>query len=98
MTRSRPCCSASRRRALVRSSMTESAGGVVDPHRRGGHVVHDRRDLRPVGLVHEPGLQRARVDPGLGGEEAQRELLVAHLEAEDRDLLRLADGGVLRRC
>ena len=69
---------------------------VVDPHRRGMHVVHDLGDLRPVRLVNEPGLQRPRVDAALRGEEAQRQLLLAHLEREDADLLRLPHGGVLR--
>ena len=43
----------------------------------------------------KPGAQALRVDVGDAREEAQDELLLAHLEAEDADALALADGGVL---
>ena len=94
MTRSSPA-SAWSRRALVRSSIVVMFGRVVDVHRRLRQGVHRRRDPGEVELLEEAGAQALRVDVGDAREQAQDELLLAHLEAEDADALALADGGVL---
>ena len=68
---------------------------VVDVHRRLGQGVHRRRDPGEVELLEEARSEPLRVDVGDARQEAQDELLLAHLEAEDADALALADGGVL---
>ena len=68
---------------------------VVDVHRRFGQRVHGRRDPGEVHLLEEAGAQALRVDVGDAREQAQDELLLAHLEAEHADALALLDGGVL---
>ncbi len=68
---------------------------VVDVHRRLGQRVHRRRDAGEVELVQETGAELLRVDVGDAREQAQDQLLLAHLQAEDTDALALAHGGVL---
>ena len=94
MTRSRPA-SAWRRRAFVRSSIARDVRRVVDVHRRLGEGVHRRRDPGEVELLEEAGPEALRVDVGDAREQAQDELLLAHLEAEHADAPALLDRGVL---
>ena len=54
---------------------------------RFGEGVHGRRDPGEVELLEEAGAQALRVDVGDAREQAQDELLLAHLEAEDADAL-----------
>ena len=68
---------------------------VVDVERRLGQVVHRRRDPGEVQLLEEARAEALRVDVGDAGQQAQHELLLAHLEAEHADRLLLADRGVL---
>ena len=53
------------------------------------------RDPGEVELLEEARAQALRVDVGDAREQAQDELLLAHLEAEDADALALLDRGVL---
>ena len=53
------------------------------------------RDPGEVELLEEAGAEPLRVDVGDARQQAQDELLLAHLEAEDADALALLDGGVL---
>ena len=94
MSRSSPR-SAWRRRALVRSSMVLIDGRVVDEHGSVREGLHGRRDAGEVQLFQEAGAEALRVDGGDAGEEAQDELVLAHLQAEDAHRLALAHGGVL---
>ena len=54
------------------------------------------RDPREVELLEEAGPQSLRVDVRDARQQAEDELLLAHLEAEDADALALLDRGVLR--
>ncbi len=60
-----------------------------------GQAVHGGRQPREVHLLEESGTQSLRVDVGDRAEQAQDELLLAHLEAEDADRAALSDRGVL---
>ena len=94
MTRSRPALGlepARLRPQLHRRDVRR----VVDVHRRLGQGVHRRRDPGEVELLEEAGAQPLRVDVGDARQQAQDELLLAHLEAEHADALALLDGGVL---
>ena len=94
MTRSRPA-SAWSRRALVRSSIAEMFGvssmyiGASDRAFIAGAIRAKSISSR------KPDAQPLRVDVGDAREQAQDELLLAHLEAEDADALALLDRGVL---
>ena len=46
--------------------------------------------------AQEAGLELALVNPGLGGEHAAQQRLLAHFQAEDGDHGTVVDGGVLR--
>ena len=81
---------------MVRSSIARDVRRVVDVHRRFGQRVHRRRDAREVDLLEEARPQPLRVDVGDAREQAQHELLLAHLEAEHADALALLDRRVLR--
>ena len=68
---------------------------VVDVHRGFRERVHRRGDPGEVELLEEARAQALRVDVGDARQQAQDELLLAHLEAEDADALALLDRGVL---
>ena len=94
MTRSRPA-SAWRRRAFVRKLHRRDVRCVIDVHGRFGEGVHRRRDPGEVELLEEAGPEALRVDVGDAREQAQDELLLAHLEAEHSDAPSLLDRRVL---
>ena len=68
---------------------------VVDVHRRFRQRIHRRRDPGEVELFEEARAEALRVDVGDARQQAQDELLLAHLQAEHADALALLDGGVL---
>ena len=70
-------------------------GRVVDEDRRVRKGLHRRRDAGEVQLLQEAGPQPLRVDRGDARQQAQDQLLLAHLQAEDADRLALANGRVL---
>ena len=94
MTRSSPA-SAWSRRALVRSSIAEMFGvssmyiGASDSAFIAGAIRAKSSSSR------KPRAQALRVDVGDARQQAQDELLLAHLEAEHADALALLDRGVL---
>ena len=68
---------------------------VVDEHLRLGERAHGVGDLGEVHVRDVPAAQVERIDLRDAGEEAQHELLLAHLEREDADRLALAHRNVL---
>jgi hypothetical protein len=71
------------------------AGRVVDEHARLDQLAQCILQLGVVFLAQEAGLQLALVDPGLRGQHAAQQRLLAHFQAEDGHDGLVVDGGVL---
>ena len=71
------------------------AGRVVDEHARLDQLAQGVLQLDLIFAAEEAGLQLALVDPGLRGQHAAQQRLLAHFQAEDGDDGVVIDGRVL---
>ena len=95
MTRS-SWCSAARRRRLGAHLEHANRRRVVDEDLGLAQRADRLRQPAPVALAEVAAAHPLRVDPRLGGEHAQEQLLLRHLEAEDADGLGRLRPDVLR--